>query len=140
MSLDCISPWPWLSGLLLLGLLVFFFTRGVLLSWLLASAGLLALFAFRFFSIWHQGLLFAVLLLHYWLAWVSPVRRRIGPAPDHVWPTVATGLLTLIAALHVWWAAVAGCMKIRHGRNACASASEVGFVVSASALSRLVRL
>jgi hypothetical protein len=30
MSLDAFSPWPWLSGLFLLTILLFLFTRGVL--------------------------------------------------------------------------------------------------------------
>ncbi len=107
MSLDAFSPWPWLSGLVLLGMMFFFFTRGLLLSYVMTSAGLLAIFAFKFFSIWHQGLLFALIVLHFWLAWASPIRRRVGQVSERFWPCLATGALAPIAAIHVWWAAMA---------------------------------
>jgi hypothetical protein len=80
----------------------------VLLSYLLTTAGLLALFAFRFFSIWHQGMLFALLILHAWLAWASPMRRSLGSVTDRWWPSITAGMLTLAAAVQVWWAAMAG--------------------------------
>ena len=108
MWLDSVLPWPWRAVIVLLCAVCFFYTRGVLLSYLLTSAGLLALFAFRFFSIWHQGMLFALLVMHAWLAWASPVRRRLGPVPDGCWPALAAGALTVTAAVHVWWAAMAG--------------------------------
>jgi hypothetical protein len=107
MWLDCLLPWPWASVLVLLVALCFFYTRGVLLSYLLTTAGLLALFAFRFFSIWHQGMLFALVVLHAWLAWVNPQRRRLGSVPDEWWPRLAGIALTITAAVHVWWAAMA---------------------------------
>ncbi len=108
MTFDALSPWPMFSALVLICLLLFFFHRGVLLSYALTTGGLLGLFAGRHFSIWHQGLLFALLVLHLWLAWASPVRRRLGSAPDYVWPAMATGFMGVTAAVHVWWAAVAG--------------------------------
>jgi hypothetical protein len=130
MSLDAISPWPVFSAVVLIGLLLFFYTRGVLLSCLLVSAGLVSLFAFKFFSIWHSGLIFAVLILHFWLAWVSPARRRIGATPEDLWPKLASGLLALAAAFHVWWAVVAGWNDWKHpysgSREAAAYLQERG--------------
>jgi len=108
MWLDSVLPWPWAAFVVLLVACLFFYTRGVLLSYLLTTAGLLALFAFRFFSVWHQGMLYALLVLHAWLAWASPRRRRIVTAPDECWPALATGVLTATAAVHVWWSVMAG--------------------------------
>lgn len=80
----------------------------MLLSYLLTTVGLLALFAFRFFSVWHQGMLFALLVMHAWLAWASPVRRRLDSMAERWWPAMATAALTVAAIVHVWWAAIAG--------------------------------
>jgi hypothetical protein len=108
MGLDSISPWPWFSGIVLLGVLIFFYTRGVLLSYMLTSGGLLAMFAFKFSNVWHQGLLFALLVLHAWLAYGSSIRRRLGAVPDRLWPLTAATLLSCVAIVHVWWSAMAG--------------------------------
>jgi len=114
MWLDCVLPWPWTAVLVLLVLCCFFYTRGVLLSYLGTTGGVLALFAFGFFNVWHQGMLFALLVLHAWMAWASPVRRGLwrGPTPDgrvteEYWPRLAMGALTITAMVHVWWAWVA---------------------------------
>jgi hypothetical protein len=108
MWLGSVLPWPWASVVVLLVAVAFFYTRGVLLSYLVAVTGLLALFAFRFYSVWHQGILFALLIFHAWLAWGSPRRWRIGPIPDRCWPGLITGVLTVTAGVHVWWCALAG--------------------------------
>lgn len=105
--LQTVLPWPAAAILVLLCACGFFYTRGVLLSYLLSITGLLALFIFRFYSIWHGGMLFALLVLHLWLAWVSPVRRSIGRVADHWWPALMTGVMTFTAAVQVYWSATA---------------------------------
>ena len=106
--LDSVLPWPWVAALVLLVACCFFYTRRVLLSYLCTTGLLLALLAFRYYSIWHQGLLFALLIFHTWLAWVSPHRRRLGPVPNAYWPALTTGVLLVTAAVHIWWSAMAG--------------------------------
>ncbi|MDR3402428.1 MAG: hypothetical protein P4L99_08010 [Chthoniobacter sp.] len=108
MWLDSIVPWLWLAAVVLLCALCFFYTRGVLLSYLLMTGGLLALFAFRFFSVWHQGMLFALLIWHAWIAWVSPVRRPLASTSSETWQRLASMALTVTAVVHVWWAVMAG--------------------------------
>jgi hypothetical protein len=107
MWLDSVVPWPWLSLLILIALGCFFYTRGVLLSYLLTTGGLLALFVFGFFSIWHQGMLFALLVLHAWIAWRKPVLHRIGQAPEVMWPRLTTITLAFTAVVHLWWSVMA---------------------------------
>ena len=109
MGLDTISPWPWFSGLVLLCALLFFYTRGVLLSYVLTTAGLVVVFTFKFFSVWHQGMLFALLILHFWLGWVNPTRRHLGTVPDRFWTGAALGALGLTALVHVRWSIQASC-------------------------------
>jgi len=102
-----VLPWPPVAGVVLIIAGCFFYTRGVLLSYLLSVAGLLALFIFRFYSVWHGGMLFALLILHTWLAWVSPVRRSISGVADRWWPMLTACALTFTAAVQVWWSAMA---------------------------------
>jgi hypothetical protein len=71
---------------------------------LFSTVLLLALFIFRYFSPWHQGLIYAVLILHAWLAWASPVRRPIGSVPERYWSALTLGALLMTAFVHVWWA------------------------------------
>lgn len=106
--LQTVLPWPLAGSLVLLCAGCFFYTRGLLLSYLLSVSGLLALFIFRFYSIWHGGMLFALLVLHLWLAWVSPVRRSIGQVADRWWPALTAGVMTFTAAVQVYWSAMAG--------------------------------
>jgi len=105
--LGTVLPWPALSVLVLLCAGCFFYTRGVLLSYLLSVGGLLAVFILRFYSVWHGGMLFALLILHTWLALVSPVRRPIGRMADRWWPMLATGALTGVALVQVYWSTMA---------------------------------
>lgn len=105
--LGTVLPWPVISALVLLCAVCFFYTRGVLFSYLLSVGGLLALFIFRFYSVWHGGMIFALLILHTWLALVSPVRRSIGHIADRWWPTLTAGALTLTALVQVYWSAMA---------------------------------
>jgi hypothetical protein len=104
MFLGCVMPWPWAAGLVYLVACFFFYQRGVLVSYLFSTGLLLALFIFRFFSPWHQGIVYALLIFHAWLAWRSHLRRRIGSVPERYWPALTTGVLTLTAAVHIWWA------------------------------------
>jgi hypothetical protein len=85
-----------------------------LLSYLATTGAVMALFAFRFFNVWHQGILFALLVLHAWMAWVNPVRRRpwrapedSGPGPLPDWRRLTTGALVFTALVHIWWTAMA---------------------------------
>lgn len=103
-----VLPWPVIAAAVLICAGCFFYTRGVLFSYLLSVTGLLALFIFRFYSVWHGGMIFALLILHTWLAWVSPVRRSIGSVADRSWPTITAGALTFTAIVQVYWSAMAG--------------------------------
>jgi hypothetical protein len=97
MWLDCVLPWPWAAVLVLLVVCGFFYTRGVLLSYLATTGAVLALLVVGFYNVWHQGILFALLVLHAWMAWVSPVRRPLWRVPDGFWPALTTGALTATA-------------------------------------------
>jgi hypothetical protein len=105
--LQTVLPWPAVSVLVLICAGCFFYTRGVLRSYLLSVSGLLALFVFRFYSIWHGGMLFALLVLHLWLAWESPVRRPIARVADHWWPTIIAAAMTFTAIVQTYWSAMA---------------------------------
>jgi hypothetical protein len=106
MFLGCVLPWPWASAVVFLVAGCFFYTRGVLLSYLFSTFLVLAVFIFRFFSPWHQGIIYALLIFHAWLAWQSPRRRRIGPVPEKCWPALTAGVLTITALVQVWWSVV----------------------------------
>ena len=106
MLLDSVLPWPWASILVFVVACCFFYSRGVLVSYLFSTGLLLALF-FRYFRPWHQGIIYAVLILHAWLAWVSPKRQRIGSVPERCWPALTTGVLSLTSLVNAWWAATA---------------------------------
>jgi hypothetical protein len=67
----------------------------------------MVVYLIAFYTVWHQGILFALLVLHAWMAWVSPVRRRLWRLPEAYWPVLTTGALTITAMVHVWWAWVA---------------------------------
>jgi hypothetical protein len=104
---------PFLSELCFAISVYWLYKRQTLRFLLVPMAPLIALSAFRYHNVWHEGLIFLVWIFALWLGFQSPRSRFESPESGRRWTAALTAALLAVCVVQAVWAANAVAYDIR---------------------------
>lgn len=93
----------WVSYLILLISLIWFWIRGVFWEFVLPSSVVLLLFSTKYYNNWHQGIIFLIWLFSMWISYSQKTEDRTQEPTFFVSSIIVNFSFLLVLGFHLYW-------------------------------------
>ncbi len=119
---EAMTEVSYLSALILILSLRWFWQRGVFLLFLLSTLSVLTLFSIKYYNSWHQGILFLVWIFVMWISFQRPQSEGNTGRLGGVTKKVVVGSILLVLGIQVFWA---GAVSIADSRGPYSAGEDI---------------